>query len=304
VAHSHDQTTTTVPVGPGNTQPQLIFDVGLNIGQDTGFYLSQGYRVLAVEADPTLAQAARQKFAGYIRSGHLEVLNVGVAEVEGAAEFWICEAKPEFNSFHREIAARDSYPHHSIQVPTMRFSSIIERYGTPHFLKIDIEGNDMLCLDGLSSHSLPDYLSIESECPLDGETASLEDGLRVLRKLALLGYRQFKLIDQFTFCALSEPPEPHYRLDAIAQKTFGRPPIDRLRGLGLIGRHLLMRRKLERRFHHTFPMGSSGVWGEATPGKWIGLSEAEESYRSYRSKHFEYGKAKFHSFWCDWHAKL
>jgi FkbM family methyltransferase len=296
--------TATMLDGPGTAQPDMIFDVGLNIGQDTDFYLTQGYRVVAIEADPTLAQAARDRFAAYIRTGQLEVVNAGVAEADGSAEFWICESKPEFNSFHRDIAARNLYSHHSIQVPTIRFASMIERYGTPHFLKIDIEGNDMLCLDGLSSSCLPNYVSIESECPLDGEAASVEDGLRVLQKLSQLGYQQFKLIDQFTFCALSVPPEGHYRVDAFAQKTFARPPIGKIRGPGLISRYLLMRRRLERRFRHHFPMGSSGVWGEDTPGKWVSFNRAAEAYRYYRQKHFDSGKAGFYSFWCDWHAKL
>src|SRR5579872_912696 len=164
----------------------LVFDVGFNIGQDTQFYLAEGYRVVAVEADPTLAQKGRERFAREVASGQLTIANVGIAEREGTAEFWVCEGKPEFNSFFREIAARDGYSHHAITIPTTRFETLLQRYGTPHFLKIDIEGHDMLCLDGLTPQSIPAYLSIESECPLDGESASVEDGLRVLRRLCEL----------------------------------------------------------------------------------------------------------------------
>jgi len=120
----------------------LVFDVGLNVGQDTAFYLSQGCRVLAIEADPTLAECARNKFAGEILAGRLTVLNVGIAAEEGLADFWICEDKPEFNSFHRAIAARNSYSHKCIKVPVLPFDAVIERFGVPHYLKIDIEGND------------------------------------------------------------------------------------------------------------------------------------------------------------------
>ena len=292
------------PIGADLSSVQnVIFDVGLNIGQDTGFYLSQGYQVLAIEADPVLAEAARKKFDREIREGRLEVLNVGIADKDGFADFWICEGKPEFNSFHRKIAARDSYSHHSIQVPVLRFASIIERYGIPHYLKIDIEGNDMLCLDGLGPSTLPNYLSVESECPLDEQSASVEDGLRTLQKLESLGYRHFKLIDQYTFCSLSLPASPDYWVDTLARKTFNQPPIKNIRGLGLISRHLIMRGRLERRFRWKFPMGSSGVWGEDTPGKWISYGEAEQAYKHYRERHFLASDSNFHSFWCDWHAK-
>ena len=291
------------PDGPVSSVENLIFDVGLNIGQDTGFYLSQGYQVLAIEADPTLAEAARKKFHREIREGRLEVLNVGIAEKDGLADFWIREEKPEFNSIRREIAARDSYAHHSTQIPVLRFASVIERYGIPHYLKIDIEGNDMLCLDGLNPATRPKYLSVESECPLDEQSGSVEDGLRTLQKLESLGYNRFKLIDQCTFCSLSLPPSPYYWVDNFARKVFNQPPLKHIRGLGLISRHLIMRSRLQRRFRWKFPMGSSGVWGEQTPGNWISYGEAEQAYCYYREKHFLASDRKFHTFWCDWHAK-
>ena len=41
----------------------LIYDVGLHEGQDTAYYLWKGFRVLAVEANPELTQAAQSKFS-------------------------------------------------------------------------------------------------------------------------------------------------------------------------------------------------------------------------------------------------
>ena len=35
----------------------LIYDIGMNNGDDTAFYLIRGYRVLAIEANPELAEA-------------------------------------------------------------------------------------------------------------------------------------------------------------------------------------------------------------------------------------------------------
>lgn len=286
-----------------STAPLLIFDVGLNIGQDTGFYLFQGHRVVAVEADPTLAEAARQRFQKEIQEGRLEIVNVGIADREGTAEFWVCEDKPEFNSFYREIAARDGYAHHSIEVPIMRFSKVIEQFGTPHFLKIDIEGHDMLCLEGLSPTSLPAYVSIESECPLGDGEKSVNDGLRSLDKLYELGYRQFKLIEQDSFCALTKPPSLPYLADKYTRRLLESLKISKLPGTGLLTRPLLTRRRLESRLHYRFPHGSSGPWGEDTPGSWIGYDQASETYRHYWNQHFASGEAKFYTFWCDWHAK-
>jgi FkbM family methyltransferase len=296
---------TSTRCGAGvSVDPRLVYDVGSNIGQDTAFYLSQGYRVLAVEADPTLAEYARNRFCSEILAGRLEVLNVGIAAEEGIADFWICEDKPEFNSFHRAIAARDSYSHKLIQVQVLPFAAIIERFGVPHYLKIDIEGNDKLCLDGLSPSALPTYLSVESECPLDEKSATIEDGLQILRQLYGLGYRKFKLINQNTFCSLSWPPSLHHAVDALARRALTPVPRKILPGVGLICPHLIVRRRLERRFRFEFPQGSSGPWGEDTPGKWISYPEAERAYRYYRNRYFLCHPAKFYTFWCDWHARL
>jgi len=288
-----------------SVDPSLVFDVGLNVGQDTAFYLSQGYRVVAVEADPTLAESARSKFVQDILAGRLTILNVGIGAQEGVADFWICEEKPEFNSFHRAIAARNSYSHKCIKVLMLPFGAIIERFGVPCYLKIDIEGNDKLCLDGLSPSSLPPYLSMESECPLDDENASVEDGVRTLQRLYGLGYRKFKLINQRTFCSLSWPPSLHHVLDALAKRALNLVPARSRPSLDFISRRMVTRLRMERRFRHEFPLGSSGPWGEDTPGKWISYDEAERAYRRYRERYFLLAKnARFYTFWCDWHAKL
>ncbi|HEV7596303.1 MAG TPA: FkbM family methyltransferase [Gemmatimonadaceae bacterium] len=283
---------------------KLVFDVGFNIGQDTAFYLSRGHRVVAIEADPELAEAGRTRFHRDIETGNLEILNVGIAQQEGSAEFWICEAKPEFNSFHQGIAARDGYATHSIRIPTTRFGSVLRRFGTPYFLKIDIEGNEMLCLDDLNSHSLPKYLSIESECPVDENPISVADGLRVLHKLRDLGYQRFKLIDQFTFCSITVPASFDSIIDSASRRWLMRPPLSRVRGAHRLSQRLITKSKLERSLKWEFPVGSSGAIGEDTAGDWINHEDAERAYRQHREKYFQGSDVAHHSFWCDWHAKL
>ncbi len=285
-------------------QTELIFDVGLNVGQDTAFYLAQGYRVIAVEADPVLAESNRKRFQRAIEAGKLEIINVGIGKEEGFAQFWISEGRPQFNSFHRDIAARDNWPHHSITIPTVRFANILQRYGTPYFLKIDIEGNDLLCLNDLDPKSLPKYISIESECPLSGEESTAADGLRTLAKLHSLGYSHFKLIDQRTFCSLSVPPSANYILDRFARLWLLEPPFNRVRGSYWNSQRLMTKARLERKHRCEFPIGSSGVWGEDTVGQWMNVDKAERSYRVYREAHFSDKTKQPYSFWCDWHAKL
>jgi hypothetical protein len=58
----------------------LIYDVGMNNGDDTAYYLRRGFRVVAIEADPRLAKSAAERFGTQISSGQLRILNIGIAK--------------------------------------------------------------------------------------------------------------------------------------------------------------------------------------------------------------------------------
>lgn len=42
--------------------PKLIYDVGMNNGDDTAYYLWRGFRVVAIEATPELVATAANRF--------------------------------------------------------------------------------------------------------------------------------------------------------------------------------------------------------------------------------------------------
>lgn len=46
----------------------LVYDVGMNRGEDTEFYLKKGYRVVGFEADPLLVDQCRKRFAAELSS--------------------------------------------------------------------------------------------------------------------------------------------------------------------------------------------------------------------------------------------
>ena len=140
----------------------LIYDICMNNGDNTAYYLYRAFSVVAVEADPALATAASERFKREIAIGRLKVLNVAIAKEPGVLPFWICETNPELSSFDRRCAGADGHPHHQIDVQCRRLDSIIDEYGVPYYLKIDIEGADMDCLDSLKAGRIPKYLSIES----------------------------------------------------------------------------------------------------------------------------------------------
>ncbi len=72
-------------------QSDLIYDVGVNDGSDTAYYLSRGYRVVGIECSPVMIENLRERFEQEIADGRLVLLNVGVASHNGEMEFWVSD---------------------------------------------------------------------------------------------------------------------------------------------------------------------------------------------------------------------
>lgn len=165
--------------------PDLIYDVGLHVGNDTASYLRDGYRVIAIEASPILVEHCRQRFANELASGQLQILPIGISDKTGSQPFYVNPRNDEWSSFDKEVGWRDGEGV-LIEVPTTRMEVVFEAYGVPYFLKSDIEWGDIHVLNALKSlqkDNLPYYVSVE---------LNAFDYLLILRSL---GYEQFKVID-------------------------------------------------------------------------------------------------------------
>ena len=71
----------------------LIYDVGMNNGDDTAYYLSLGFRVVAIDANPELVERAKARFANEIASQRLIILNVGIADQRGSFPSGFADAR-------------------------------------------------------------------------------------------------------------------------------------------------------------------------------------------------------------------
>ncbi len=260
---------------------ELIYDIGMYNGDDTALYLNQGYRVIAVDGSKDLIESARCRFSDEIRSGALTLINAVITEETGPSALWVCDEFPMWNSCNRSIASRANSRHHRVLVPGIRFRDILQQYGVPHYLKIDIEGNDYLCLMDITQREAPLYISVESECCGGDEHLSESEFLRTLLLLREAGYTQFKLIDQQTLASITSD-------DKCSRRWWPE--------------HSCERRQLEERFNHLFPVGCTGPWGNSASGPWMGFQEAADIYRRWRQAFFEMCRRTPYAFWCDWHA--
>ena len=171
----------------------LIFDNGMHIGQDTEFFLKKGFRVVAIEANLTLAEAAGEKFAPQIAGGQLTICNAALASETGKVDFFVCENITEWSSMNENLASRDEKVR-KVSVDGLTYCDLADRFGTPYYMKIDIEGADLIPIIGLSKAQIrPVHVSYEA-FSLDG--AAL---------LYSLGYKWFKLVGQRNLPKITQP---------------------------------------------------------------------------------------------------
>ena len=252
----------------------LVFDVGMHNGDDTAHYLSLGHRVVAVEANPRLCEEARRRFGREIGGGRLVVEDVAIAPSTGELPFYVTKGETRFSSLDRDAARRDGLEVEEITVRSVPFGDLLERHGVPFYLKVDIERADALCLDALRDRDeLPAFISVEAN--------ALED----LCRLWCLGYRRFKVIDQTTHNAPRSVPN-----EAIAG------PLRQLAG------HYLGRLR-ERLRPGRFPPGSSGPFGDDTPGEWQDLEAVANQWLHFEMGHRWRGSLNPRG-WFDFHAAL
>jgi FkbM family methyltransferase len=228
----------------------LIFDIGLHLGEDAEFYLRKGFRVVGVEADPAHCAAVAERLADHVASRRLVIVNAAIAQERGRISFYRNldnsiwgTAEPDWVARNTRFGTRVE----RIEVDAARMEDIIAAHGMPYYMKIDIEGRDLLCLEALRAFAQrPKYLSIEaSKTDLDEVRAELD-------LMRALGYRDFKVVPQHAV-ANQVPPKPS-------------------REGAYIDWH--------------FPEGASGLFGDEAPGDWLDRDGALRAYgpifRAYR----------------------
>lgn len=269
----------------------LIYDVGMNNGDDTAYYLHRGHHVISIEADPTLAEQGARRFATAIAAGRLQILNVGVGPEEGVIPFWICEGKSEWNSFDQSLAISRGRRSHAIEIPCRKFAALLGEYGVPKYLKIDIEGNDKHCLDDLTAATRPQFISCEL------------DGVPMLEQLKSLGYTRFKIILQNDFTQLrtdrfswshkalntAKLYTLFYRLNAKRKEYWNRARQRRLEANNSASGAW------------TFNYGSSGPLSDDLPGEWQSFDDASQTWETFTSGRSVYGRPNL-GLWFDVHA--
>jgi FkbM family methyltransferase len=155
-------------------------------GDDAEFHLAQGFRVVGVEPDIQTYLGLCERFDAALKTGRLVIHNCAAGREVGQIVTFHPHNKHQailrpFNDrLESPPGTYESYPVLTIDWPTLR-----DKHGTPHFVKIAIEGNEAAFLEGMvSTDGLPEYISVECR------------RLAPMEILYDLGYRHFKLVDR------------------------------------------------------------------------------------------------------------
>jgi FkbM family methyltransferase len=216
----------------------LIYDIGAHRGEDAEFYLRKGFRVVAIEADPDLALACRRRLGRFLDAGRLTILEGAIVEPhtldagQRTVRFYKNDANPVWGTVRAEWAERNerlgalSRP---IDVPVLDLHHVLGTHGVPHYMKIDIEGVDLVCVRALGRfRERPDFISLESD------KTSFAAVTREVDALAALGYDGFQMVEQ-SAVPRQVPPSPAREGGHVA---------------------------------HAFSEGESGLFGEELPSAW------------------------------------
>ena len=166
---------------------ELVFDIGANRGDRTEMFVRMGARVIAVEPIQSLAARLKRIYSYSL----VKVEAVGVGSAPGELPLRVCSISEmstfsdQFVEKQREAFAELSWDHVQT-VPIVTLDSLIDKYGLPSFIKVDVEGFETEVLAGL--HQPVRTLSFEVR-PHDW----LKTAQECLQHLAKLGTYEFNV---------------------------------------------------------------------------------------------------------------
>ena len=180
----------------------LIFDIGFNVGEftQTCFNKYKDCSIIAVEANPNLCNAVSQHF---FTNYNFSLLNNLVSNKENEEiDFYISHAttgvstaSTEFMNNSRFTQGSKNLPQNSVswappvKVQSTTVDAMIERYGMPDLIKIDVEGYELNVLSGLTQKA--------NDICFEWHEEERDNLYKILKHLQSLGYEQFGVIGWF-----------------------------------------------------------------------------------------------------------
>lgn len=166
----------------------LVFDVGANVGSRSKLFLNLGANVVAFEPQPELCEHLTQHLKKHPR---FNLMPIGLGSKSTVVELKISDAHVLSSMSSRWIESTrksgrfSSYSwNKSIGVKIDTLDSMINKFGIPKFIKIDVEGYELEVLQGLT-HTV-EYLSFEFT------SEDIDASINCINRLDKIGQYLFK----------------------------------------------------------------------------------------------------------------
>ncbi len=160
----------------------LVFDIGAYRGLITDVLLSIGAKVVAIEPNPEMFASLQKK---YQDNPDVTVLNMGAGDADCELEFHINEKIPQSCTFSESFINDSRYSlrkwEKTVKVPVTKIDTLIDKYGSPTFIKIDVEGFEWSVIQGLTK-KVP-YLTFEFHREFIDDTKKCASHLAALGKV-------------------------------------------------------------------------------------------------------------------------
>jgi FkbM family methyltransferase len=155
---------------------KLIFDVGANSGEKTAIFRKIAKNVVCFEPFPNSVRTLKARFAW----SNVRIMPIAISDKISLSEMYVVEGRETLNSINGKQLTEVIKPAAKggkisiINVSTETLDMAIAKFGTPEYIKIDVEGNEKEVIAGLSKPVR--FLSFENCTPnfLQEGIASIE----------------------------------------------------------------------------------------------------------------------------------
>jgi len=170
---------------------KVIYDIGSNNGDDIPYYLMKCDKVVAVEANPLLSEGIKSRFVEEINNGKVVVESCVITDQPdlGDVNFYVHKHNHVLSQFPSPLSNQLT-EFDVVKLPSVSILDIINKHGTPYYMKMDVEHYEVPLLKALFTHNIrPSYISAESHSWEVFETLVNEGG-----------YKLFKLVTGWSVC--------------------------------------------------------------------------------------------------------
>ncbi len=163
----------------------LILDIGANIGyyalMELNMMKGQG-RLVAVEPSPSNVELLKQNLLlnGY---ENIPVIAGAISDKSGMRNFFLAE-QSNLNTFHAVGSGAQHLSGKSIDVHTYTVPEVMEPFGSPDLIRMDVEGHEVEVfngmLDSIRAGKMAPMVIFETHLTRYGEEHDMESTLRAL----------------------------------------------------------------------------------------------------------------------------